>query len=145
MIPYDTLEASLLYSTLYKLVDNENRNVRELIESRVKIVEVIKEYTKLTKYSGNYFQGICPFRCKKPYFRVNSKLNHYYCRGCNPTREHIRLDVFCFLRSVRPLKTYLEIWKYLIQKCNINLSKESAYHLGQYEIEINTYYKKYGS
>ena len=55
--------------------------IRELNE-RLDAVEVIGEYVRLEKRSGEY-RGLCPFHTEKtPSFSVNPERKVYYCFGC---------------------------------------------------------------
>ena len=56
--------------------------IDELV-SRTDITELVGEYVRLTKKSGNNMFGLCPFHSEKtPSFSVNSDLQLYRCWGC---------------------------------------------------------------
>ncbi|MCL2045622.1 MAG: DNA primase [Oscillospiraceae bacterium] len=51
--------------------------------NRTDITQLVSEYVKLTKRSGNNEFGLCPFHSEKtPSFSVNSDKQIYYCFGC---------------------------------------------------------------
>jgi len=56
--------------------------IDELV-SRTDLTELVGEYVRLTKKSGNNMFGLCPFHSEKtPSFSVNSDLQLYRCWGC---------------------------------------------------------------
>jgi DNA primase len=55
---------------------------RELVRSRIDLVELVSERVKLTRI-GSKWKGLCPFHTEKtPSFHVNADLQLFHCFGC---------------------------------------------------------------
>jgi len=55
---------------------------RDLIRSRIDLVDIVGERVKLTR-SGKKWKGLCPFHAEKtPSFYVDSDLQLFHCFGC---------------------------------------------------------------
>lgn len=86
------------------------------IKSRANIVDIIGEYTNLTR-SGSSFKGLCPFHNEKtPSFTVDEKKQLFHCFGCG-----VGGDVVSFIMQKEGL-SYAESLKYLAEKTGVNLS-----------------------
>ena len=67
-------------------------NLFQYIKTRLSILDIINEYTKLKKV-GNDFKGHCPFHHEKTAsFTVSPDKEIFYCFGC-----HVSGDVISFI------------------------------------------------
>lgn len=115
--------------TIYWHVNREF-HVPKYICRKVKIVDVVKKYINLDKYSNNYFIGDCPFEeCKKPGFKVDHKRRIFICYECRKTG-----DVIDFLRCMLKLRNH-ELHEYIMQNYRKDLLKPKQHFLEKYFIE----------
>jgi DNA primase len=92
------------------------------LKSTVDIVQVIGEYVRLRKASGNRYQGLCPFHTEKtPSFSVYTHIQAYKCFGCGETG-----DVIKFVEKIESLSFY-EALKSLAERYNIPMPKRAEH------------------
>src|SRR5687768_8760394 len=71
---------------------------RDLIRSRIDLVELVGERVKLSR-SGKKWKGLCPFHAEKtPSFYVDSDLQLFHCFGCKKGG-----DVFAWVMETEAL------------------------------------------
>lgn len=88
-------------------------NLFQFIKTRLSILDVIGQYTKLKK-AGTYFKGHCPFHHEKTAsFTVSPDKEIFYCFGC-----HISGDVISFIAKIENC-SQIEAAQQLIERYNI--------------------------
>ena len=92
----------------------------EKIRERIRIEEVVQEYTTL-KRSGTKLKGLCPLHQEKtPSFYVDPDKQLFYCFGCGKGG-----DLFTFLMEVEGL-TFPEAVERLAKRAGISIEKRSS-------------------
>ncbi|MCD6098867.1 DNA primase [bacterium] len=92
----------------------------EEIRERIRIEEVVQEYTTL-KRSGTKLKGLCPLHQEKtPSFYVDPDKQLFYCFGCGKGG-----DLFTFLMEVEGL-TFPEAVERLAKRAGISIEKRSS-------------------
>lgn len=85
------------------------------------IVQLVGEYTKLTRRNGNDWWGCCPFHNEKtPSFHVDGVKKFYYCFGC-----HASGDVVKFVCEIEKL-SYMDAIKTLAKRAGIEVRYASG-------------------
>ena len=85
------------------------------------IVQLVGEYTKLTRRSGNDWWGCCPFHNEKtPSFHVDGDKKLYYCFGCHASGDAIK-----FVREIEKL-SYSEAVHALAKRSGIEVRYASG-------------------
>ena len=93
----------------------------DLIHSTVDLKDVVGEYTKLERRSGNDWWGCCPFHGEKTAsFHVNTDQKFYYCFGC-----HASGDVVKFIMEMEKL-SYPEAVTSLAKRSGIPIQYEDG-------------------
>jgi len=93
-------------------------NLFSYVKSRLSIIDVIGEYTKL-KQAGTYWKAHCPFHHEKTAsFTVSPHKEIFYCFGC-----HAGGDLISFVAQAERC-TQLEAAQHLIERYNIKLPEE---------------------
>ncbi len=93
-----------------------SNNPLDLIQSKISIVDVIKEKIKLTK-KGKEYTGLCPFHGEKtPSFWVNPSKELYYCFGCGA-----KGNIVNFIMEINKFD-FQEALTYLAEKAGIELT-----------------------
>ncbi len=88
------------------------------IKTRVAIIDVVGEYTKLKK-AGMYWKGHCPFHNEKTAsFTVSPHKDIFYCFGC-----HLGGDVISFIAKTEQC-SQLEAAKHLAERYNIDIPQD---------------------
>ncbi len=94
-----------------------SRNVREEINNRLNIVDIVGKYLTL-KRSGARYTGLCPFHNEKtPSFTVTPEKNLFYCYGC-----HKGGTIFDFIMEIENM-SFSESLKYLAEKAGVEIDK----------------------
>jgi len=92
-------------------------NLFQYIKTRLSILDVIGEYTKLKK-AGTYYKGHCPFHHEKTAsFTVSPHKEIFYCFGC-----HVSGDAISFVAKIENC-TQMEAAQQLIERYNIDVPK----------------------
>ena len=92
-----------------------SRNVRDEINNKLSIVDVVGKYLTL-KRTGNRYTGLCPFHNEKtPSFSVTPDSNLFYCFGC-----HKGGTIFDFIMEIENMD-FPEALKYLADKAGVQL------------------------
>ena len=92
-----------------------------LIHNTIDLKDVVGEYTKLERRSGNDWWGCCLFHGEKTAsFHVNTDQKFYYCFGC-----HASGDVVKFVMEMEKL-TYPEALNTLAKKGGITIQYEDG-------------------
>ncbi|OQX89995.1 MAG: DNA primase [candidate division Zixibacteria bacterium 4484_93] len=92
----------------------------EKIRERIRIEEVVQEYTTL-KRSGTKLKALCPLHQEKtPSFYVDPDKQLFYCFGCGKGG-----DIFTFLMEAEGL-TFPEAVERLAKRAGISLDKRSS-------------------
>ena len=77
-----------------------SRETIDAVKSKVDIVSVIGEYTRLERRGADWW-GCCPFHNEKsPSFHVEPDKNFYYCFGC-----HAKGDAISFIMEMEKMVT----------------------------------------
>ncbi len=93
-----------------------SNNPLDLIQSKISIVDVIKEKIKLTK-KGKEYTGLCPFHGEKtPSFWVNPSKELYYCFGCGA-----KGNIVNFIMEINKFD-FQEALTYLAEKAGVELT-----------------------
>lgn len=113
---------------------NFSKSFLDTIRANTSLADLIGEKVtwdqKKTKASQGNFWCSCPFHQEKTAsFHVDSSKGFYYCFGC-----HAKGDCFTFLKDHERL-SFHEAVRYLAQKANINLPKNSLKEEKQNELE----------
>ena len=75
-----------------------SRETIDAVKSKVDIVSVIGEYTRLERRGADWW-GCCPFHNEKsPSFHVEPDKNFYYCFGC-----HAKGDAISFIMEMEKI------------------------------------------
>ncbi|MDC7225857.1 MAG: DNA primase [Spirochaetales bacterium] len=97
-----------------------SRNVRDEINSKLNIVDVVGKYLTL-KRAGNRYIGLCPFHNEKtPSFSVTPDSNLFYCFGC-----HKGGTIFDFIMEIENMD-FPESLKFLAEKAGVELDDRSG-------------------
>ena len=92
-----------------------SRNVREEINSKLSIIDVVGKYLTLKRAGARYI-GLCPFHNEKtPSFSVTPENNLFYCFGC-----HKGGTIFDFVMEVENMN-FPEALKFLADKAGVEL------------------------
>ncbi len=92
-----------------------SRNVRDEINNKLSIVDVVGKYLTL-KRAGTRYTGLCPFHNEKtPSFSVTPDSNLFYCFGC-----HKGGTIFDFIMEIENMD-FSEALKYLAEKAGVEL------------------------
>ena len=106
-----------------------DENIQE-VKAKMNIVEVVEQYVKLKKQSGNYV-GLCPFHTEKSSsFTVSPSKEMYKCFGCGKQGDAIQ-----FLID-HEKKNFIQAIEMLAEKYNITLDgvkKEFVKPVGRLE------------
>jgi DNA primase len=93
---------------------------RDLIRSRIDLVELVGERVKLTR-SGKKWKGLCPFHAEKtPSFYVDSELQLFHCFGCKKGG-----DVFAWVMETEAVDFRAAI-EGLAQRTGVELPKHGG-------------------
>lgn len=104
----------------------------EEINEKTDIVELVSQYTKLTKCGSTQYKGLCPFHDEKtPSFMVTTDKNIAMCMGCHTGGRPVT-----FLQKVKKISLE-EACIELAQKANIELNIKK-YNKGP---DYSKYYK----
>ena len=91
-------------------------SVIDEVKQRTDIIEVIGQYTSLTK-SGRTFRGICPFHSEKhPSFFVYPEQQSWHCFGACNTGG----DVFSFVMKQQNI-SFGEALRFLAEKAGVTV------------------------
>jgi DNA primase len=105
---------------VYNLTGKHNMNAIEEIKQKTDIVEVIGQYTQLTK-AGKTFRGLCPFHSEKHgSFFVYPDQQRWHCFGACATGG----DVFSFVMKKESL-SFGETIKMLAEKSGVVLPQNT--------------------
>jgi len=97
-------------------LQNNKMSVIDEVKQRTDIVEVISQYTKLTK-AGRTFRGLCPFHSeKRPSFFVYPEQQSWHCFGACNTGG----DVFSFIMKKQVID-FGEALRLFAQKAGITI------------------------
>jgi DNA primase len=92
---------------------NNLQEIKEEIKSRINIVDVAGNYTRL-KPQGKNFVGLCPFHAdKRPSFRVSPSFQSYRCWSCGE-----KGDLFTFVEKKENL-TFIEALEVLAKRAGV--------------------------
>ncbi len=95
-------------------------SVIEEIQEKVDFLEIVGEYTSLSRKGGRYW-GCCPFHNEKtPSFSVIPDRNMYYCFGC-----HKGGGFFQFIMDVESL-TFPEAVRFIAEKKGIAIPEDTG-------------------
>ena len=93
-------------------------NVREEINSKLNIVDVVGNYLSL-KRTGARYTGLCPFHNEKtPSFTVTPDKNLFYCYGC-----HKGGSMFDFIMEIENMD-FPEALKFLAEKAGVEIDSK---------------------
>ena len=93
---------------------------RDLIRSRIDLVELVGERVKLSR-SGKKWKGLCPFHAEKtPSFYVDSELQLFHCFGCKKGG-----DVFAWVMETEAVDFRAAI-EGLAQRTGVELPKHGG-------------------
>jgi DNA primase len=88
---------------------------------RSDIAEVVGDYVRLTKKSGNNYFGLCPFHSEKtPSFSVSLDKQIYHCFGCGRGG-----NVITFIREIENL-SYPDAVHFLAKRAGLAVPDDSA-------------------
>ncbi|GAJ14001.1 unnamed protein product, partial [marine sediment metagenome] len=91
-------------------------SVTDEVKQKIDIVEVVSQYTSLTK-SGRTFRGLCPFHSEKhPSFFVYPEQQSWHCFGACNTGG----DVFSFIMK-KEGTTFGEALRLMAEKTGVSL------------------------
>lgn len=91
---------------------------REEIRSRIDLVELISDYTRLERAGKNY-RGLCPFHSEKtPSFHVSPALGRFHCFGCGASGDH-----FAFIERIEGIG-FRDALQKLAERAGIELTPE---------------------
>lgn len=111
---------------------------RDVIRSRVDLVELIGERVRLTR-SGKKWKGLCPFHPEKsPSFYVDPDLGLFHCFGC-----HVGGDLFAWVMKTENVE-FREALEFLAERAGIKLSTRkgsSNQELPQLLDAANTFFR----
>ncbi len=94
-------------------------SVIDEVKQRTDIVEVISQYTKLTK-SGRTFRALCPFHSEKnPSFFVYPDRQSWHCFGACGTGG----DVFSFIMKKEGIE-FGEALRLLADRCGVTITPD---------------------
>jgi len=111
-------------------LQNNKMGVIDEVKQRTDIVEVINQYTKLTK-AGRTFRGLCPFHSeKRPSFFVYTEQQSWHCFGACNTGG----DVFSFIMKKQGID-FGETLRLLAQKAGITIPSRLEPDTGKDERE----------
>ncbi len=109
-------------------------NLFSYVKSRLSILDVIGDYTKLKK-AGTYWKASCPFHHEKTAsFTVSPHKEIFYCFGC-----HTGGDLITFISKAENC-TQLEAAKHLIERYQLEVPAEIAQTKSQDPDEKNRYF-----
>ena len=95
-----------------------SRNVRDEINSKLSIVDVVGQYLTL-KRAGNRYTGLCPFHNEKtPSFSVTPDSNLFYCFGC-----HKGGTIFDFIMEIENMD-FPQALRFLAEKAGVELDDD---------------------
>lgn len=107
-----------------------DKEVIELVKSKIDIVEVVSEYISLQKVGKN-FRALCPFHNEKtPSFYVNSEKGLYHCFGCGASG-----DVIKFVQEIEGI-SFIDALKKLADRAGVKLPIT-------YDSEVDNEYVEY--
>ena len=111
-------------------LQNNKMGVIDEVKQRTDIVEVINQYTKLTK-AGRTFRGLCPFHSEtRPSFFVYPEQQSWHCFGACNTGG----DVFSFIMKKQGID-FGEALRLLAQKTGITIPSRFEPDTGKDERE----------
>ncbi|MBA7653306.1 DNA primase [subsurface metagenome] len=111
-------------------LQNNKMGVIDEVKQRTDIVEVISQYTKLTK-AGRTFRGLCPFHSeKRPSFFVYPEQQSWHCFGACNTGG----DVFSFIMKKQVID-FGEALRLSAQKAGITIPSRFEPDTGKDERE----------
>jgi len=94
-------------------------NIVETLKQKIDFIDLVSNYTKLTK-KGKNFMGLCPFHEEKtPSFSVDPERQLYHCFGCEKGG-----DMISFIMEVENL-SFNEAIDFLSKKYNLKLPRYS--------------------
>ncbi|MBA7697554.1 DNA primase [subsurface metagenome] len=106
------------------------------VKQRTDIVEVISQYTKLTK-AGRTFRGLCPFHSEKhPSFFVYPEQQSWHCFGACNTGG----DVFSFIMKKQGID-FGEALRLLAEKAGVTISSRFEPEAKRKERELERFYE----
>lgn len=109
-------------------------NLFSYVKSRLSILDVVSEYTKLKK-AGTYWKASCPFHHEKTAsFTVSPHKEIFYCFGC-----HMGGDLITFISKVENC-TQLEAAQHLIDRYQLEVPAEITQTKNQDPGEKNRYF-----
>jgi DNA primase len=109
-------------------------NLFSYIKSRLSILDVVNEYTKL-KQAGAYWKASCPFHHEKTAsFTVSPHKEIFYCFGC-----HTGGDLIAFISKVEHCSQW-EAAQFLIERYQIEVPAEFTQTKQQDRGEKNRYF-----
>src|SRR5579862_8726586 len=106
-------------------MESDFQAIKEEIRSRVNIVDVIGQHTRL-KQSGKNWTGLCPFHAdKKPSFSVTPQFQSYRCWSCGE-----KGDIFTIIQKKENLE-FIEALELLAKEAGVpferrGLNREQA-------------------
>jgi len=104
------------------------------IKSKVNILDIVTEYTKL-KRAGNYWKGHCPFHNEKTAsFTVSPDKEIFYCFGC-----HIGGDAITFIAKAENCSP-MEAAQHIAKRYQIPLPGDLKANFGTTKEEKNKYF-----
>ncbi|MFC1845553.1 CHC2 zinc finger domain-containing protein, partial [Candidatus Dependentiae bacterium] len=109
-------------------------NLFSYVKSRLSILDIIGQYTKLRK-AGTYWKANCPFHHEKTAsFTVSPHKEIFYCFGC-----HTSGDLISFIAKVENC-SQLEAAQHLIETYQIEVPEELLQSRPQNQDEKNNYF-----
>lgn len=115
------------------IIDPETINK---IKERVNLVDLVKEYTELSKVSKGLWSGHCPHPSHKdssPSFKIYEDKKAWYCMGCHvgkkSTNHHnYGTDCIAFIQWIEN-KSFIDAITFLSKKYDIELKKDKYHKL----------------